>query len=89
MTQFVEGVTARGGPVALIALGSPYLLRYFPRVTAYLATFSSGPLSETAAVRAILGQIPVRGRLPVSIPPIAKLGDGIDLGEMAGQKTLQ
>jgi beta-N-acetylhexosaminidase len=66
--------------VALVALGSPYLLRNFPNVTAYLATFSSVPPSEIAAVKALWGEIPIRGRLPVSIPGLAKLGDGIQLG---------
>jgi beta-N-acetylhexosaminidase len=65
--------------VALVALGSPYLLRAFPGAAAYLATFSSVVPSEMAAVRAVLGQVAVHGRLPVSIPDLAALGDGLDL----------
>jgi beta-N-acetylhexosaminidase len=76
----LELLVATGKPVALVALGSPYLLRNFPNVTAYLATFSSVPPSEIAAVKALWGEIPIRGRLPVSIPGLAKLGDGIQLG---------
>jgi beta-N-acetylhexosaminidase len=78
-TPFVESLIARGGPVALVAFGSPYLLRYFPGVSAYMATFTTAAPAETAVVRAILGQSPVRGRLPVTIPGVAKPGDGIDL----------
>src|SRR3712207_8782971 len=70
----VEALAATGKPLTLVALGSPYLLRNFPSVTAYLATFSSVPPSERAAVKAVFGEIPIRGRLPVSIPGIAKLG---------------
>ena len=88
-TPFVNSLIERGGPVALVAFGSPYLLRAFPNVPAYLATFSTGPLSETSAVRAILGQLPVRGRLPVTIPGLAKIGDGIDLGDTPSAKNLQ
>jgi beta-N-acetylhexosaminidase len=76
----IEALAATGKPLTLVALGSPYLLRSFPAVTAYLATFSSVPLSETAAVKALFGEIPIRGRLPVSIPGLAKVGDGIPLG---------
>jgi beta-N-acetylhexosaminidase len=76
----LELLVATGKPVALVALGSPYLLRNFPNVTAYLATFSSVPPPEIAAVKALWGEIPIRGRLPVSIPGLAKLGDGIQLG---------
>ena len=73
----VEALLATGKPVAFVALGNPYLLRSFPAVTAYLATFSTVPPSETAAVKALWGEIAIRGHLPVSIPEFAKLGDGL------------
>ena len=74
---FLDRLRESGTPVALIALGNPYLLRSFPWVNAYIATFSTVPTSETAAAKAILGAIPMSGRLPVSIPGIANYGDGI------------
>jgi beta-N-acetylhexosaminidase len=64
----VEALIASGKPVALIALGNPYVLRNFGAVTAYLATFSNVLPSEIAAARAILGEIPIGGHLPVTIP---------------------
>jgi beta-N-acetylhexosaminidase len=79
LPHVIESLTASGKPVALVALGSPYLLRNFPNVSAYIATFSNVPVSETAAARAVLGQIAIRGHLPVSIPGLANLGDGIQL----------
>ena len=75
----VEALEASGKPVALVALGSPYLLRNFPGVTAYLATFSTVPPSEIAAVRALFGEMNIRGRLPVTIPGLAKYGDGLTI----------
>jgi beta-N-acetylhexosaminidase len=75
----LELLMASGKPVALIALGNPYVLRNFGNVAAYLATFSSVAPSEIAAARAVLGQIPIRGHLPVTIPGQAKYGDGIQL----------
>ncbi len=75
----LETLMASGKPVALIALGNPYVLRNFDGVTAYLATFSNVPPCEIAAVRAVLGQIPISGHLPVTIPGQAKYGDGIQL----------
>jgi beta-N-acetylhexosaminidase len=80
LPQAVSALSATGKLVTMIALGSPYLLRNFPEITAYLATFSSVPPSEVAAVKALWGEIPIRGRLPVSIPGLAKLGDGIQVG---------
>jgi beta-N-acetylhexosaminidase len=63
----------------MVALGSPYQLRKFPNVAAYMATFSNVPPSETAAVKALWGEIPIRGRLPVSIPGFAKAGEGLQV----------
>jgi len=77
LPRAVGALIATGKPVVLIALGSPYLLRSFPDVAAYLATFSNVPPAETAAVQALWGEIAIRGRLPVSIPGIAQYGDGI------------
>lgn len=76
---FVEALLATGKPVALVSMGNPYLIRAFPAVKAYLAAFSTASPSETAVVKAIFGEAPVTGRLPVSIPSIAPLGGGIDL----------
>jgi beta-N-acetylhexosaminidase len=66
-------------PMVLISLGNPYLLRNYPEVPAYIAMYSTVPPSEIAAVRALFGEIPIHGKLPVTIPDLAKLGDGIAL----------
>lgn len=66
-----------GKPVMLMALGNPYLLRSFPSVSGYLTTFSTVPPAEIAAVQAVYGETPIQGRLPVTIPNLAKFGDGM------------
>jgi beta-N-acetylhexosaminidase len=83
--KFLEDVIATGRPVILVALGNPYLVRAFPGVSAYLTTYSTVPPSETAAVKALFGEIPIRGRLPVTIPDIAKYGDGIQLDRLVAR----
>ena len=79
LPHVIESLVSTGKPVTLVALGNPYLLRNFPTVAAYVATFSNVPPSEVAAVRALFGEIAIRGRLPVSIPGLANYGDGIQL----------
>jgi beta-N-acetylhexosaminidase len=79
LNDFLKALIGGPSPVALISLGSPYLLRDFPLVSSYAATFSSASSSEQAAAKAILGEISISGRLPVSIPGIAKIGDGLDV----------
>jgi beta-N-acetylhexosaminidase len=77
LPQWVQGLIAAGKPVVFVALGDPYLLRSFPDVAAYLATFSTSRVSEVAAVRALLGEINITGHLPVTIPGLAQYGEGI------------
>jgi len=75
----LQNLTATKKPVALVALGNPYLLRNFPDVSAYMTTYSTVPPSEISAVKALFGEIATGGKLPVSIPGFAEYGDGISL----------
>ena len=77
--KLLDTLIASGKPMTLIAFGNPYLLRSFPKVAAYLATYSTVSPSEIAAVKALFGEMPIRGHLPVTIPELAKYGDGIQL----------
>jgi beta-N-acetylhexosaminidase len=63
---------------AVVAMGNPYLAADFPKIANYMCTFSNATVSEIAAVRALFGEIPIRGHLPVSIPNIAARGAGIE-----------
>ena len=62
---------------AVLAVGNPYVAKDFPQVQNYLCTFSATPVSELSAVKALFGEIPLRGHLPVTIPGIANRGAGI------------
>ena len=75
--QLIQSLIATGKPVTLVALGNPYLLRTFPGVAAYMTTYSSVPDSEISVVKALYGEIGITGKLPVTIPGLAKYGDGI------------
>jgi beta-N-acetylhexosaminidase len=63
---------------AVLAMGNPYLAQDFPAVQIYLCTFSNATVSEVSAVKALFGEIAIRGHLPVSIPNIAQRGAGIE-----------
>jgi beta-N-acetylhexosaminidase len=63
---------------AVLAMGNPYLAQDFPAVQNYLCTFSNATVSEVSAVKALFGEIAIRGHLPVSIPNIAQRGAGIE-----------
>ena len=61
----------------VVAMGSPYIASQLPEVQTYLCTYSNAQVSEESAVKAIFGEIPMPGRLPVTIPNIAARGSGL------------
>ena len=63
---------------AVLAMGNPYLAQDFPAVQNYICAFSNAGISEISVVKALFGEIPFHGRLPVSIPDIAARGAGKD-----------
>jgi beta-N-acetylhexosaminidase len=78
-SALIEGILKRAAERAVvIAMGSPYMAAEFPAVQNYLCTYSFASVSELSAVRALFGEIAIRGRLPVTIPGIAQRGAGIE-----------
>jgi len=63
--------------VVAVSFGNPYLLRQLTEVSAYVAAFASTERVENAAAAAVLGEARLVGRLPVSIPGVAGVGDGL------------
>jgi beta-N-acetylhexosaminidase len=61
----------------VLSMGNPYVIGDFPSIQNYVCAFSNASVSETAVVKALFGEIPIVGRLPVTIPGIASRGDGL------------
>jgi beta-N-acetylhexosaminidase len=74
---FVERLAQAGRPVVAVSFGSPYLLRSFPSVPGYVAAWGREPVCQQAAARALLGQAPIGGRLPVTIMAGVARGAGL------------
>jgi beta-N-acetylhexosaminidase len=75
LQQLLDHAAAK---TAMVAVGNPYLASDFPKIENYMCTFSNATVSEVGAVKALFGEIPIRGHLPVTIPNIAQRGAGID-----------
>jgi len=70
---------------AVLAMGDPYLTFDFPAIQNYICTFSNATVSEVSAAKALFGEIPISGHLPVTfrsasikstkLQPPAKLTD--------------
>ena len=70
-------VMVAGKPTIVASLGSPYLVSRFPNAKTWIAAFGTQDVVQRAMVRAIFGQIAIGGTLPVTVPGVAKLGDGL------------
>src|SRR6202453_1341072 len=79
---FVNQIIAAGKPTVVIGFGSPYLITTFPDAPVWLAEFSTNDVSQRAAVRALFGQVPIQGKIPVTVPGVAKRGDGLRSAEV-------
>jgi beta-N-acetylhexosaminidase len=75
--EFVRELQRRPTRTVVVAFGNPYLLREIPEVPAYMIAWSGFPASQRAAARALLGTTSISGRLPITIPPVAQMGAGI------------
>jgi len=71
-------LAAAAEKTVVLAMGNPYLAQDFPGVQNYMCAFSNVAVSEISAVKALFGEIAIRGHLPVTIPDIARRGDGIE-----------
>ena len=76
----IHQIYQSGKPVVTLGLGSPYLLERFPQADTWLAAFGISDVAQISLVRALFGEIPIRGRLPVTIPGVdLKAGFGLEL----------
>ncbi|HXJ45586.1 MAG TPA: glycoside hydrolase family 3 N-terminal domain-containing protein, partial [Candidatus Dormibacteraeota bacterium] len=75
-----EQVYKSGKPVITLALGSPYLIERFPQAETWIGAFGISDVAQISMARALFGEIPIRGHLPVTIPGIGlKAGFGIEV----------
>src|SRR6202163_1607338 len=75
----IDRLLAAGKPVIIACFGSPYLVERFPAAKTWVAAFSTVDVAQHAVGRALFGQVPIAGRLPVNVPGVAPLGAGLDL----------
>lgn len=75
--DLVSEVLAAGVPTSVMALRTPHDLLACPRAGTYVSAYSILPPSVEAAVAAMWGEIPFRGRLPAAIPGMYRTGHGL------------
>src|SRR5215831_12342199 len=76
----IQQIYGNGKPVISVGLGSPYLIERFPQAQTWLSVFGISDVAQISVARALFGEIPIRGRLPVTIP-------GVDLKAGFGEQV--
>ncbi len=84
----IDQIYKSGKPVFTASFGSPYLIERFPQAETWIAAFGISDVAQISIARALFGQIPVQGHLPVTVPGVnLHAGFGIELA--ANPMTLQ
>jgi beta-N-acetylhexosaminidase len=65
-------------PFVAVAFGSPYVGDIAPKLPAILLTYDLGDAPEAAAARAVCGEAPIGGKLPVTLPGLFPAGHGLE-----------
>ncbi len=62
-----------------ISFGTPYFLYDVAQVATYINAYHDCPASIRATVKAMFGEIPFKGKSPVTVPWCFSFGDGLEL----------
>jgi beta-N-acetylhexosaminidase len=66
-----------GKPFVAVLFGNPYTATFLQDVPAILLTYDFYDRAERSAVRALAGEAPITGRLPIGLPGLADRGAGL------------
>ncbi|MGH9329803.1 MAG: glycoside hydrolase family 3 protein [Vicinamibacterales bacterium] len=64
-------------PYVAVLFGNPYTATFLPELPAVLLTYDFYDLAEESAVRALAGEAPIAGRLPIGLPGLFDAGHGL------------
>ena len=81
--NFLMDLIKKTDRVILVSLGTPYLIQGFANIPTYLCAYKNNAVMQNAMVNALLGKSDISGKLPVSIPGVATIGDGIIVNKIS------
>ena len=78
LQRLLNGINRGNRPFVTVFFGNPYVTMYMPELPALMLTYDFYDRAEASAVKALAGEIPIGGRLPIELPGYAKVGAGLD-----------
>src|SRR5436309_15812527 len=76
--SLLEGLAAPSKPFIAVLFGNPYTATFLQKLPAMVLTYEAFDGVEGAAVRAIAGETPIGGKLPISLPGMFPIGHGLE-----------
>ena len=77
MQELARATSASKQPFVTTFFGNPYVATFLPDLPAMLVTYDFYDLAEESAVRALAGESPITGKLPIELPGLANVGFGL------------
>jgi beta-N-acetylhexosaminidase len=75
--SLINSLVSNGSKVIVLSMGNPYLVQGFENVNAYVCAYGDSEASINATLKTLFGEIPFKGKLPVSISSVFTYGIGI------------
>ena len=72
----------RNQPFIATFFGNPYTPTFVQDIPAMLLTYDFSDYAETSMVRALAGEMPISGKLPITLPGLFPLGHGLERREV-------
>jgi beta-glucosidase-like glycosyl hydrolase len=64
-------------PFVAVFFGNPYTPMFVPEIPAMLLTYDFSDYAEQSAVKALAGEIPIAGKLPITLPGLFQRNEGL------------
>lgn len=77
LQDVAAGAERRSQPFVAAFFANPYTAMFVPDVPAMLLTYDLSDYAEQSVVKAIAGEIPITGKLPIALPGLFPLGHGL------------
>jgi beta-N-acetylhexosaminidase len=71
---FLDALLRRAARAGVVSFGNPAMMRHFPWIDAFFCLYGGVDACRDAALRAVGGEFPPAGRLPVTIPGLYPRG---------------
>ena len=83
LKDIARGTERRKQPFVSVLFGNPYTAMGMPEAPAVMLTYDFSDASERAAIKALAGEMPIGGKLPIAMPGMFPIGHGLRRGSAA------